>query len=249
VEEPDVFITLMKLIFLFPVTFVLSVWALLTIPFDKSGKYFRLSPWLWSKCIFWVFRIKLSIKGYENIDPRQPYVFVSNHASMFDIPAVIAALNGNVNIVFKKELTLVPVWGWALRYGHFIMIDRTSPRDAIESIERAAQSVRRGHSVILFPEGTRTADGKLQPFKRGAFSLAAKAGVPIVPMTINNTFGIMPKGSLNIKPTDISVVFEKPIVPGGLEGKAGELELMDQVHQAIENNYIDQSRDILWQSQ
>ncbi len=106
------------------------------------------------------------------------------------------ALKGNVNIVFKKELTRVPIWGWALRYGHFIMIDRSNPRDAMASIERAVQSIRSGHSVILFPEGTRTRDGKLQPFKRGAFSLAVKAGVPVVPVTINNTFGIMPKGSL-----------------------------------------------------
>jgi 1-acyl-sn-glycerol-3-phosphate acyltransferase len=170
----------------------------------------------------------------------KPYIFVSNHASMFDIPTVFMALKGKVNIVFKKELTYVPIWGWALRYGHFIMIDRSNPRKAMASIERAAQSIRNGSSVILFPEGTRTMDGKLQPFKRGAFSLAAKAGVPVVPLTINGTFTIMPKGSYNIKPANISVVLGKPISTSGLHGKDGELKLMKQVQHVIEKNYINQ---------
>ena len=233
-------LTLIKILILVPVTLFFSVWALVTIPFDKSGYYFRLSPWIWSKCIFWIFGIKISVKGREHIDPKKSYIFVSNHASMFDIPTVFVALNGNVNIVFKKELTYVPVWGWALRFGHFIMIDRSNPRDAMASIERAAKSIRSGSSVILFPEGTRTLDGKLQSFKRGAFSLAVKAGVPIVPLTINGTFKIMPKGSLDVQPANISVVLDKPIMTEGLQGKEAELTLMEQVHQSIEHNYIEQ---------
>ena len=121
------------------------------------------------------------------------------------------------------------------------MIERSNPREAMASIERAAESIRKGSSVILFPEGTRTLDGKLQPFKRGAFSLAAKAGVPVVPLTINGTFTIMPKGSLIIKPANISVVLGKPISTLGLNGKDGELELMEQVHRVIEKNYMNQS--------
>jgi 1-acyl-sn-glycerol-3-phosphate acyltransferase len=121
------------------------------------------------------------------------------------------------------------------------MIDRSNPRDALVSIERAAQTIRSGQSVILFLEGTRTRDGKLQPFKRGAFTLAAKSGVPVVPMTINNTFGIMPKGSFIVKQADISVVLEKPILTNELKSKTDELELMDKVHKAIEKHYVDQS--------
>ncbi len=235
------FLTIAKLIILFPISLVLSLLALVCIPFDRKGDFFRWCPWMWSKCILWTFGIKVNVKGIENIDSNQPYIFVSNHASMADIPTVMVALNGKVNIVFKKELTWVPIWGWALRYGHFIMIDRSNPRDALASIERAVQTIRGGQSVILFPEGTRTRNGRLQPFKRGAFTLAAKSGVPVVPMTINNTFGIMPKGSFNVKRADISVLLEKPISTDKLENKADELELMDQVHKAIEKNYIDQS--------
>lgn len=235
------FLTIVKIAFLIPVTLFYSVWALVVIPFDKTGYYFRLSPWLWSKCIFWTFGMRVSVRGYENIDPQKPYIFVSNHASMFDIPTVVLALRGNVNIVFKKELTYVPVWGWALRYGHFIMIDRSNPRDALASIDRAAASIREGSSVILFPEGTRTMDGKLQPFKRGAFSLAVKAGVPIVPLIINGTFKILPKGSFNVQAANISVTLGKPIATEGLSGKEDEMKLMDQVHHTIEQHYINQS--------
>ena len=180
------------------------------------------------------------MKGLEHIDSRQPYIFVSNHASMADIPTVMVALKGKVNFVFKKELTWVPIWGWALRFGHFIMIDRSNPRDAMNSIERAAQTIRSGQSVILFPEGTRTRTGKLQPFKRGAFTLAAKSGVPVVPMTINNTFGILPKGSLNMKSSDVSVILGNPISTHNLKSKNDELELMEHVHRAIEKQYLNQ---------
>jgi 1-acyl-sn-glycerol-3-phosphate acyltransferase len=240
-KECDVLVSLLKLIFQAPVTLFFSVWALMTIPFDRTGKYFRMSPWWWSRFIFWFFRMKLSVSGFEHLDPQKPYVFVSNHASMFDIPTVLRALKGNVNIVFKKSLTYVPIWGWALRYGHFIMIDRSHSRDAMVSIERAAQSIRNGSSVILFPEGTRTMDGKLQPFKRGAFSLAVKAGVPVVPLIINGTFKIMPKGAFEIKPAHISVIVERPISTEGISGRDGEMKLMDQVHRLIEKNYINQS--------
>lgn len=242
-QESDVFITLVKIVVLLPVTFVLSVMALVVIPIDRTGRIFRLSPFLWSKSILWIFGIRLTVQGFDRLDRARSYVFVSNHASMFDIPTVVVALRGNVNIVFKKELTRVPIWGWALRYGHFIMIDRSNARDALQSIERAAHSIRRGNSVILFPEGTRTKDGKLQPFKRGAFALAVKSGVPVVPLTINGTFNIMPKGSLKIKPADISVVIDEPIAIDGLDGKSGELKLMEQVHGVIERNYRDQGQE------
>ena len=169
------FLTIAKLIFLFPISLLLSLLAFVSIPFDKKGDFFRLCPWTWSKCILWTFGIRVTVKGLENLDLNLPYIFVSNHASMADIPTVMVALRGKVNIVFKKELTWVPIWGWALRYGHFIMIDRSNPRDAMASIDRAVQNIQCGQSVILFPEGTRTSSGKLQSFKRGAFTLAAKS--------------------------------------------------------------------------
>jgi 1-acyl-sn-glycerol-3-phosphate acyltransferase len=233
--------TIIDLIILFPISVLFSTAAFVVAFFDRKGNVFRWIPRTWCRCILWIFQIRLEVKGKENLQPGRHYVFVSNHASMFDIPAALVGIPNEVNIIFKKALTYVPIWGWALRYGPFIMIDRTKSRNAMYSLDRAAQTIRNGSSVLLFAEGTRTRDGKLQPFKRGAFSLALKSGVPVVPVTINNTFKIMPKGSWKITPADISVVLGKPIAVDGLEGKAGEQQLMDQVHNSIEQHYIDQS--------
>ncbi len=233
--------TIINLLILFPISVLVSTAALIAAFVDRKGDVFRWIPRTWSRIILWIFRIRLVVEGKENLEPHKHYIFVSNHASMFDIPAALVGIPSEVNIVFKKVLAYIPIWGWALRFGPFIMIDRLNSRDAMQSLKRAAQTIRNGSSVLLFAEGTRTRDGKLQPFKRGAFLLAIKSGVPVVPVTINNTFKIMPKGSLNIKPADISVVIGKPIAVDELEGKAGEQQLMDQVHQIIEQHYIDQS--------
>ncbi len=232
--------SIVKIVFLFLVTLVLSILALISIPINKSGRLFRWCAVQWSKMILKTYGIRLHVKGLEKIDLSKHYIYVSNHASMFDIPAVLAGIPNDVNLVFKKELSRIPIWGWALRYGHFIMIDRTNPRNAMESLERAAETIRNGKSVLLFAEGTRTKDGKLQPFKRGAFTLAVKSKVPVVPVTINNTFSILPKGSLNIKPRDIEIILEQPISTEHLSGKEGEQILMEQVKKAIEVHYKEQ---------
>jgi len=234
-------VTLLKIAVLIPWTIFMSLLALFSIPFERSGDFFRWTARTWSKSILRLFGIRAAATGLERLSPEEHYVFVSNHASMFDIPAAFAVLPKDVNIVFKKELSRIPVWGWALRYGHFIMIDRANARDAMQSLERAAATIRAGASVLLFAEGTRTRDGRLQPFKRGAFSLALKAGRPVVPVTINNTFHILPKGSIRIKPTDIRVFVGEPIQTTGLKGKSGEQQLMQEVHDSISRHYVDQS--------
>ncbi len=233
-------LTLLKIAVLLPWTIMLSTIALLSIP-QASGDAFRWTARTWSRSILSMFRIRVHVAGAEHLRPEEHYVFVSNHASMFDIPACLSALPPDVNIVFKKELTRVPVWGWALRYGHFIMIDRSNARDAMQSLERAAATIRAGTSVLLFAEGTRTLDGRLQPFKRGAFSLAVKSGRPVVPVTINHTYRILPKGSINVRATDIELVIGEPIPTAGLDGKAGEQLLMERVQAAIAARYQDQS--------
>lgn len=236
-------VTLFKIILLFPLTLVLSLIALFSIPFQKSGRLYHWCARSWSKSILKIYGVHVTVKGLELSDRSRHYIYVTNHASMFDIPAVLAGIPDQIRIVLKKELTRVPIWGWALKYGHYISIDRSNPKDAMASLERAAETIRRGASVLLFAEGTRTRNGKLQPFKRGAFTLAAKSGVPIIPITINGTFKILPKGSWRIRPTDITVVLDKPIDTQGIEGKGGEMDLMEKVHRIMESHYIEQSLD------
>jgi 1-acyl-sn-glycerol-3-phosphate acyltransferase len=215
-----------------------SIVALFSAPIDRTGRTFHTMARLWSSLILWMFGIKVHTKGSEHLDASKRYIYVSNHASAFDIPAVIVGIPDDIRFVLKKELTRVPIWGWALKYGHYITIDRGNARDAMKSLDEAAQRMRQGASVILFGEGTRTRDGNLQSLKRGAFSLAVKAGMPVVPVTINNTFKILPRGSLRVNPADIEIVFDEPITMEGFDGREGEERLMKQVQVAIARNYV-----------
>jgi 1-acyl-sn-glycerol-3-phosphate acyltransferase len=159
---------------------------------------------------------------------------------MFDIPAIIAGVPDEIRVVFKKELQWIPIFGWGLKWGSYIGIDRASGADAVRSLEEAADKIRNGASVLLYAEGTRTLDGQLQPFKRGAFHLAVKAGVPVVPLTVNGSFHILRKHSIVVQPGNIELVLESPIELKGSGGKDAEKRLMEEVHTAIRKHYIEQ---------
>jgi len=218
-----------------------SLMACFGIPFQKHGRIVHANGKAWSKFVLWTYGIKVHLRGAEHIQSGTTYVYVANHASMFDIPAVISFIPDQIRLVVKKELTRIPLWGWAMKYGGYISIDRSNPIAAARSLEAAAEKIRDGTSVLLFAEGTRTRDGKLQPFKRGAFSLAAKAGVPVIPVVINNSFRILPKGSLRVHPQDIELVIGKPISTQDVEGKVKEVALMEQVREIIARDFVEQS--------
>ncbi len=233
--------TFLKLLIVIPLTAVCSLSAIVAAFIDRSGGWFHAIGRFWSRVLLRLFGITVAAYGYEKLDHGKRYIYVSNHASMFDIPAVMVGIPDQFRIVLKKELTRIPLFGWAMSLGPYIVIDRFHAKDAIKSLDEAAERIRNGASVLLFAEGTRTTDGKLQPFKRGAFTLAVKSGVPVVPVTINNTFRILPKGSKRVRPTHIEVILDEPIETKSLEGREGEKQLMDLVHRAIAKNYKDQS--------
>lgn len=231
--------TLIKGILVLLLAIPLSLLALFSIPIDRTGRLYHWSAFAWSKIILRIFGIKVNVRGLEHIQNKERVIYVSNHASWFDIPAMIVGIPDQIRIVFKKELTVVPIWGWALKFGPYIEIDRSNAKDALKSLDKAATQIRGGASVLLFAEGTRTKDGKLQPFKRGAFALAVRSGVPVIPVAINHSFRILPKGSLRIQPADIELVLDRPIETEGLGGKGAEHTLMDKVHRAIEKNFVE----------
>lgn len=233
--------TLLKFVVIALVTVPVALVEIIVSLVDRSGTSFHAVGRFWSWMILQLYRIRVSVEGVENLNPGERYIYVSNHASMFDIPAVLLGIPDQIRIVLKKELTRIPFFGWAMSLGPYIVIDRSHAQDAARSLDRAAEKIRNGASVLLFAEGTRTLNGKLQPFKRGAFALASKSGVPIIPVTINNTFGILPKGSKVVRPAHINVVLGKPIRTTGITGKPAEMKLMEEVHQAIAAHYIDQS--------
>ena len=206
----------------------------------KRGRVFHAIARTWARTVLTVCSVNVTVRGLEKVDLSRNYVYVSNHASMFDIPVILAGIPGQIRIIYKKELDVIPFFGWGLRYGSYIGIDRGRGSRAVRSLEEAVEKIRHGASVLMYAEGTRTLDGKLQPFKRGAFNLALKAGIPVVPLTVNGSFSILPKRSVSVRPGNVELVLDSPIpVPEG-EGKDAEVRLMQDVHAAIARHYIDQ---------
>jgi len=217
-------------------TIVFSGLYLLTIPFDRKNQTFSFFAYHWSSTVLKVSGIKVKTIGLEKIDRSKPCVYVSNHASMFDITAVVVGVNRYIRFLVKKEIARVPIFGWATARAH-IMVDREKGRDAMKSLERAARRISLGESAILFAEGHRTMNGNLQPFKRGAFVLAMEAGVPVVPLTILGSYAIMKKGTIGLRKGEITIIVDPPIDVTQYKDKGGSIDLMNKVHEIIERNY------------
>ncbi len=215
------------------ITIIMSVMALVVTLFDNTGNRFRKLGGIWGWIGLWLSGVKLRIIGEEHYDPNASYVIVSNHASMYDILAVLAGIKTNLRIMAKIELAKVPLWGWAVRRGDFIFIRRGGNREALQSLLEAKQKLDEGKSAYIFADGTRSPDGSIQPFKRGAFTIAVKAKKPILPVTILGSYNIMPRDTLKINGGTITLVIDKPI---SSEGKTDE-QLLAETHQAILNNY------------
>lgn len=222
-------------------TVLVGIIELIAIPFDRKGRMFHLLAQIHSRSILKVCGVNVNVQGLENIDKSRSYIFVSNHASLFDIPSVISGIPQEIRIMFKKELSRIPFWGWGLKLSKvYIEVDRGKGQDAIRSLEDAAIKMRGGSSVLLFAEGTRTRDGKLQQFKRGAFYLAMRSGFPVVPLTINGSFSILQKDSFNIRPGTITLILDKPIEPPPIIGKEAENQLRERVQDIIRSHYVEQ---------
>lgn len=157
-------------------------------------------------------QIDLVVKGLDQLDLSQPYLFMSNHQSLYDIPILFAALKGRLRMVAKKELFRVPIWGQALQVAEFVSIDRKDRYKAVQSLKEAARLMQSGINVWMAPEGTRSRDGKLLPFKKGGFMLALETGAKIVPVAINGAWSVIPPKSLRLRLGQrVEVEFGKPI--------------------------------------
>jgi 1-acyl-sn-glycerol-3-phosphate acyltransferase len=154
--------------------------------------------------------VRVHVKGLERI-PKGTCIFAANHTSAADAPAVVWSIPRRIAILLKRSLFGYPIVGQAFHLAHFIPVDRSDRESAIQSVERATTAIRNGQSFLIYPEGTRSPDGRLQDFKKGASVMAIKAGVPIVPIACSGAHRIMEKRKLNIKPGDIYVEFLAPI--------------------------------------
>jgi 1-acyl-sn-glycerol-3-phosphate acyltransferase len=209
-----------------------AVVALVSVLFDRSGESVVWCARHWIGWILRSCRIEVDCEGLENIDPEQPYVFMTNHQSVFDIATLIATLPVSWRFVAKRELTWIPFFGWALRAGGHVIIDRSNHAKAVESLERAAARIRAGTNVTIFPEGTRSRSGQLGEFKSGGFHLAIQAGVPILPASISGSMRITPAKSLRIESGRIHIRYGVPIPTEHL-GVDDRDALKDEVRRAI----------------
>ena len=190
---------------------------------------------LWARMLLWLTSTRVDVIGRENVLMDKPQIFMANHQSDFDILIVLAHIPGQFRWIAKKELFKIPIFGKAMRNAGYIEIDRQNHEKALKSLDEAAQKIREGKSVVTFPEGTRSKDGTVKPFKQGMFHLAIESGVPIVPISIIGAQEIMPKRSLKVKPGRITMVIDRPVDVSGytIETRG---ELIERVRNIIIGN-------------
>lgn len=210
--------------------------ATLIGPFDRKG---RVVCWIGRQWVRWIFAtcgIRVEAAGLENIDPAQAYVIMTNHQSVADIGAILLTLPMDFHFVAKKELGRIPFFGWALALSVGVMIDRSNNVRSVASLKAAAEKIRSGANVIIFPEGTRSPTGVLGAFKSGGFHLAIQAGVPILPATVSGSHFITPKRSLRVESGVVKIVYGKPIPTAGMEPEQRD-RLKEEVRAAIVAGY------------
>jgi len=191
---------------------------------------------LWARMLLWLTSTRVNVIGTENVLMGKPQIFMANHQSDFDILIVMAHIPGQFRWIAKKELFKIPIFGKAMRSAGYIEIDRQNHEKAMKSLDEAAQKIREGKSVVTFPEGTRSKDRTIKPFKQGLFHLAIKAGVPIIPISIIGAHEIMPKRTLKFRPGKITMIIDRPVDVSGytIETRG---ELIERVRGIIVRNY------------
>ena len=206
--------------------------AIIVSFFTRTGNPVHIVARIWARSILTVSRVPVRVDGLSNIEPGKSYVYMANHSSNFDIPVLLGYLPVQFRWLAKAELFKIPGFGRAMRGAGYVKIDRFNQESAFESINEAAQKMKNGVSVMIFPEGTRSMDGRIKSFKKGGFVMAIDSGVPIVPVIIRGTWPMMARSSLRINHGDVEMEIAKPIDTIGYSRETKE-ELMDKVRSVI----------------
>lgn len=193
-------------------TIVLGGGGLIVSIVDWKGQIFGWVARTWSKIILFVSGVPYEIQGLENLKESQHYVFTANHESAFDIPLIFAGIPLRMVAVSKIQLRKIPIFGWAMIAGKMIFVDRANNEKAVESLKKAKESLNKNpRSIVLYPEGTRSLDGRVHRFKKGGIILAIEAGMPIVPVALCGTSEVVTKGSWKISPRKLQIRLGDPI--------------------------------------
>ena len=212
-----------------PITLMLFVVVLLSLLVDRSGRCVHSIGAFWCRIVLALSGVRVTVRGIENVPKDRPVTILSNHQGAYDIPVLQAYMPMQYRWVAKKSLFSIPVIGWTMTLAGYIDIERDDAGKAYKSIEAAAEKVFSGTSILIFPEGTRSQDGTLLPFKKGAFRLAMGSDVDILPVAVQGTGGIMKRGRYSITPAAVTLSFAPPISTEG----ATAVELRNRTKEAI----------------
>jgi 1-acyl-sn-glycerol-3-phosphate acyltransferase len=197
-------------------TIIMATLSLSVSFFDPHGRRQHWCAREWSRMIARTVGARVRVFGAEHIIPGTSYVFLSTHQSYMDIPVMLGYLPAQLRIAAKQEVFRIPFLGWHMRRAGHISINRSSTPEAIMSLQRAVGGIRGGLCAFIFPEGTRSHDGRLQPFKKGGFKFALQTGVPVIPITIIGTREILPRDSFIFRPGPVEMFIDEPIPTAGL---------------------------------
>lgn len=186
--------------------------------------------------------VRVEVSGIELLDPDQTYIFTPNHQSLIEVPLFVTYLGRNPAYLGKKEVFKYPVFGYGIRLMGVVPVDRSNSQAAVESAKRATENLRHGKSYVVYPEGTRSRDGHLLPFKKGAFMMAIDAGVPVVPVTVSGATKIMPKAQVKVFPSTVRITIHEPISSAGYS-KQNVVELIERTKAKIFSALRDEEAD------
>ncbi len=217
--------------------FIGSISSILLAPFCRNGaNSFVFVSKYWAKAVLFSAGIKVTVRGREHLDTKDTKIIVANHQGNFDIPIILVSTDHPFRFFVKKELTMLPFLGWYLSSRGDIPIDRANRQKAYKSIKEVVGLIKSGRSIVIFPEGTRSYDGKVGPFKKGSFLAAVTAGAKIVPVAISGSYEIQKRGSLLVNPTNVFVNIGEPF---NIEaGDPSDDEYLEKLTQDVRNKVI-----------
>lgn len=215
----------------YPFTGLCIVYALIGALFGGANRLHDCAR-QWGRGCLWLGGVRLRVEGREHLPADRAVVYMANHQGKFDIPVLFAGIPGQFRWLAKAELFRIPLFGLTMRTAGYIPVERGDRRQALQSMAEAAKRVAGGSSIMIFPEGTRSPDGRLLPFKKGGFILAMQAGAEIVPIAIDGSAAVLPKGRLRIHAGEIRLRIFAPVPTAGLRASAREA-LMTEVEALI----------------
>ncbi len=217
---------------------VLGTFSLLSVLWDRSGNASHRISSLWARLLCSLNGIAVEISGLENISKDRSQIFVANHQSFFDIFALSGHLPVQIRWVAKASLFKIPFVGWSMKAAGYISVDRSDKKKAYQSFVATVDKVKQGYSIVIFPEGTRSEDGTIGPFKKGSHLLAARAKAPMVPVTIIGTGNIIKKSSLIIKPGPVRIIISPPVFTDEAASRKNKAErILEDIRHTICQTY------------